>query len=275
MKKSYLSAISAVIILYAATVFFNAHFAHTLAMSGKTQDMIERIFGGFRNAVADWSFMKAEEYHHRGMPFLSAVAIHEGELLTGGEGHDEHEEESGHEARGAVPAGPGSLYSKIYGNIKITKDSHLKPAEEKEALPWFYIEVRFNPHDIRGYVLGGYWLERMGRYEEAMKFLNEGEKNNPDSAEILAAIGELYYSTKMTGKAVQYLERSCRLWIAARPPNTAADRYSKSDRFFAMNFLGDLYLKLGRKAEALAVFRQLYKLEPSAKVVSDKIKKLQ
>ena len=66
------------------------------------------------------------------------------------------EEEEHHHAEKDVK---NDLYSRIYRAVKVTEDSHLTPAHEKEVLPWFYTEVAFNPHDIRGYVLGGYWLE--------------------------------------------------------------------------------------------------------------------
>jgi len=250
--------------LYAAAVLLNFYFHNNLIKTKEEADIIERMFGGMRGAIGDWAFMKAEEYHHRGLPFLKAMAYHEGESPFAGEEH--------HEEHVAGSAEQG-LFSKIYSSIKVTEDSHLKPSEEKEALPWFYAEVAFNPNDIRGYVLGGYWLQRLGKLDESMRFMNEGLKNNPNSASISAAIGTLYFKMNRQDDAARYLERARGLWIEGQFPNDAGDRYAQSDRYFALDLLGSIYEKEHRYPEALKVYEEAYQLSPS-KVILNKIERL-
>ena len=165
-----------IILAYAAAICLNVSFRYRLLAQEKKADIIQKMFGGLRTAVGDWAFMKAEEYHHRGLPFEEALAFHRGESILAEramrEGQGKTDTESGGPAKIT-----SNLYANLYSQVKVTGDSHLKPADEKEVLPWFYVEVAFNPHDVRGYILGAYWLERVGNKNACVKFLNEGGKN--------------------------------------------------------------------------------------------------
>ncbi|MCX5678854.1 MAG: hypothetical protein NTY76_07085 [Candidatus Omnitrophica bacterium] len=266
MRRAMILPIS-IIILYVSTVPLNYYFQHNTLRTNEEQDIIERIFGGLRGVIGDWAFMKAEEYHHRGLPFLKAMAYHENESpFTSVEEHH-------HEDGRAGLAVKKDFFQKIYSAVKVTEDSHLKPAEEKEALPWFYVEVAFDPNDIRGYVLGGYWLQRMDKPLESMDFMKKGLKANPTSAAISAAIGNLYFKTGKSGDAITYLDRARKLWAMGQYPNNTKDSYSMSDRYFALDLLGSLYEKEGRYVEALKVYKEIFALRPN-KAMLEKITRL-
>lgn len=271
MKKQLALSIS-ILFLYAATICFNSVFQHRLLSSGSGADIIERMFGSLRMFVGDWAFMKAEEYHHRGLPFTQALAYHEGESIfseaLSGTGKHEHEEVSVQAPRNA------SLYERLYAQVKVTSDSHMKPEEEKEVLPWFYVEVAFNPHDIRGYVLGSYWLQRIGKEDESFKFLRQGEVNNPDSAQIIGAIGKAYYKKSDYKNAAMYLERACKLWIGAKGINIVTSSYEESDRLFTFELLAEMYSKKAEREKALQLYKELLKFGTNP-VVLQKIKKLE
>ena len=270
MKKALMIP-AAVLVLYAATIPLNGSFKHHLVAPVQEQDIIQRMFGGLRGLVADWAFMKAEEYHHRGLPFMKAMKYHSGETFVaeiikhGEEGAEEEHKHAAHE--------PGDIFSKIYRAVKVTEDAHLKPADEKEVLPWFFVEVAFNPHDIRGYNLGGYWLQKMKRPEEALKFLKEGEKNNPGSATILGSIGWLYFQEDKLQDAAEYLDKASRLWLDGKEPNIIRTPYDRSDRYFTIDRLGAVYEKMGRRDDALKIYEVLEQLEPT-KLLGEKIKRL-
>lgn len=244
--------IASIALLYAATLPLAASFNRAPLENNKEPDILQNIFGGMRSFVADWAFMKAEEYHHRGLPFVLSAAYHEGESSlmaeAGGAETDEHHHSEGSEKK--------DIFSRIYGTVKVTEDSHLAPAQEKEVLPWFYTEVTFNPRDIRGYVLGGYWLEKVGRLEDSMKFLKEGLAENPDSAQIYGSIAELYYRGNKFDEAVFSLEQARALWLKLKPPNIITNQYMESDRLNTFDILGSLYEKKGQYEKALEVYGQ-------------------
>lgn len=267
-----ISIIASAIILYAATVSLNSVFKNQKILSGKETDIIQNMFGGLRGAVSDWALMKSEEYYHRGLDFLKAEGYHEGEMAIAGErarAEGAHRHESGH----AAIAENKNLFEKLYSAVKITGDRHLNPSEEKEVLPWFYVEVMFNPKDIRGYVLGSYWLGRLNRPEDSLKFLKEGERNNPDSARILAAIGEFYFHSKKYDEAIPYLERARILWLEAKAPNNAEDKYSQFDRAIAFDVLGSLFEERREYRKALDIYLELAKFYPYP-ITLEKIKRL-
>ncbi|MCX5667929.1 MAG: tetratricopeptide repeat protein [Candidatus Omnitrophica bacterium] len=252
IKQSIL--ISYIVLLYAATLPPAASFNKSFLENKKEPDILQNMFGGMRSFVSDWAFMKAEEYHHRGLPFKGAAAYHEGkstlmaEEALGAGTHEHHHAESGEKT---------DIFSRVQALVKVTEDSHLTPSQEKEVLPWFYTEVMFNPHDIRGYVLGGYWLGSMGRYEESLKFLKEGQMNNPNSAQILTSIAKLYYRNNRYENAVSCLERSRVLWLKAAPPNLITNQYMEGDRLETFDLLGNLYEKQERYEKALEAYSQL------------------
>lgn len=241
------------------------------------QDLIYRMFGGLRSLLADWMFIKGEEYFHGGLPTRSAdmsqCMQEEMAKVREEHPHEEHGHEHKHE-HADEQAGKTDLYSRLYSKVKVTRHSHLSYAEEKEVLPWFYLQVRFNPHDIQGYTLGGFWLKRLGRHEEALKFLKEGETNNPASAQILTEIGDSYYRQKNYAQAIEYFEKARELWLAGKPPNLAVDEYIRCDRAYAFSLLGYLYEKTGKPAMAARVYRELYSFDPARTKLLEKIRKL-
>ena len=245
--------IASIALLYAATLPLAASFNKSFLEKKKEPDILQNMFGGMRSFVADWAFMKAEEYHHRGLPFMGATAYHEGESALMAEAGGAQVQEHRH----AEDEKKTDIFSRVQALVKVTGDSHLIPSQEKEVLPWFYTEVMFNPHDIRGYVLGGYWLGRIGRYEESLKFLKEGQMNNPDSAQISTSIAKLYYRNNRYENAIFYLERSRVLWLKAAPPNLVTNQYMESDRLETFDLLGNLYEKQGQYEKALEAYSQL------------------
>ena len=245
-----------VLAIYIATIPLNISLRSYFLGGEKEPDIIQSVFGGMRELVGDWAAMKTEEYYHRGLPFLKAAAYHENHSVIAQDALSGRREEHHHEEEAA----PNDLFSRIYSAVKVNRDSHLTPSEEKEVLPWFYVEVMFNPHDIRGYVLGGYWLQRLGRYNESIAFLKDGEMHNPASAQILASIGGAYYKKSISGEALLYLERARRLWLEGKYPNDVSERpYMDSDRDLTFELLGDIYEKTGEYQKALQIYEELSK----------------
>jgi tetratricopeptide (TPR) repeat protein len=110
-------------------------------------------------------------------------------------GHDgDHNHEVGHEAEEscehAQPAKrPTDWIARLARGISPDVHEHLEGGKEREMLPWVQLAVEMDPHNVDAYVVGGYWLVRMGKMEEAQAFLREGQRNNPDSHEIYFELG--------------------------------------------------------------------------------------
>ena len=269
MKTGTLRNVSILLLLYSATVVLNTRFEKSLLVHAE-EDLVGRVFGGMRGMVASWAYMKAEEYHHGGLPFLKAMAYH-----SGGESMVEARQSRGRKEEEPHHAGEAKadLYSRIFSHVKITEHTELNDSEDKEILPWFYIEVKFDPHDVRGYVMGAFFLETLKKYGEELEFLKEGVRNNQGSAEMSAALGEFFYQRKDNTDAILYLSRAAGLWKENRPPNIITTRYDQTDRFQAYYLLGALYEIKGDYPKAIGTYADFILMEPN-KVMSDKMERL-
>jgi len=52
--------------------------------------------------------------------------------------------------------------------------------------------VEMDPHNVDAYTVGGYWLRKLGKPNEAVAFLREGQRNNADSYAIYFELGRAY-----------------------------------------------------------------------------------
>jgi tetratricopeptide (TPR) repeat protein len=87
--------------------------------------------------------------------------------------------------------GPDDWIARLAARLKLDQHVHLEGGREKEILPWAKLTVELDPHNVSAYIVGGYWLGRLGNPEEAMEFLREGQRNNPDSWEVCFELGRV------------------------------------------------------------------------------------
>jgi len=179
------------------------------------------LFGDGRRLFANHFLSKADAYFHRGRyPSIFEMAERErGNALVEGTGEDadpllhdhdsvhEHGEEEGHvhgsdsdhgEAEGeecahAEPArGPDDWISRLAARLQPDQHVHLEAGKEAEMLPWIKMAVEMDPHNVDAYTVGGYWLRKLGKPNEAVAFLREGQRNNADSYAIYFELGRAY-----------------------------------------------------------------------------------
>jgi len=94
-----------------------------------------------------------------------------------------------------------------------------------------------------------YWFS--GQYEKAIKAGREAEKLNPESAQIVDDLAWLYY---LTGD----LENASKYWSKYKAIEARFDDSTQTVAF--RHRLGMVYLKMGRKKEADALFREDLKI---------------
>ena len=151
------------------------------------------------------SYIKADVYYHGGIYNFGKC-----EGCTDEKIHVEEEMEHGHKDIHAHEHERANGLAKPSLNIllniskarTITEHRHLSGNEEKETIPWTYYAVKLNPHNEMAYSVGGYWLAvRLKKVEEGINFLKEGLYNNPDSWDICATLGQIYFVNKNCSSA--------------------------------------------------------------------------
>ena len=182
---------------------------------GKTQqEKLEQVagaslFGQFRSNMADFLWMKVDKYLHSGVDLRGLTKEERAQSVAtvqngkGGEkdGNRAHVEET------TIVLSKQSDWRGFLGNVErdvkpymdMTQHNHRDP---KEALPLFRLMTWSNPHFVQGYATGAVMIAREKKaYDEALAFIAEGEKNNPESVEIQSTFAFLLLRGRFDGKA--------------------------------------------------------------------------
>jgi hypothetical protein len=65
----------------------------------------------------------------------------------------------------------------------------------KRMMPFYWFTTLFDPHFIRAYTNGAYWLAmKFGQPEQALKYLDTGLSHNPRAASLYAMRGHIYFT---------------------------------------------------------------------------------
>lgn len=157
-------------------------------LAARNQNAFARILGEIRVGAADLMFVKTERYLHAGVAY-EAHGAGEEVLRHGDEeahGHAHGEEDYGdvemlvrseeNDFRGIL--GDWQRQIKPYHDVhQHHEDAHAHEGSA-ELLPWYRLMTLSNPHYIRAYRIGAMELARVGKWEEAIQFLQEGLDKN-------------------------------------------------------------------------------------------------
>ncbi|MBI5385675.1 MAG: hypothetical protein HZA90_13435 [Verrucomicrobia bacterium] len=127
--------------------------------------------------------------------------------------HDEHSEACDHDFLGR----PRNWIDAFGRNFFPSQHTHLGEgkagmAEAREILPWLKLSAELDPQRVETYVVAAYWLRQMNKETEALQFLREGLRHNPDSYDILFELGLCYENKNESALARNLWEISLRRW---------------------------------------------------------------
>jgi tetratricopeptide (TPR) repeat protein len=261
------------------------------------------ILGELRVSAADMMWIKTERYLHLGIsyaPHIDAEALaHSGdaEEEASREPDDEqdpiHTEmaaaaakqapaEAEHEHEGEEkPLAPSAAedYRGFIGTIQrnvqpwgIGEQFHQHQGGQ-ELIPWYRVLTLSNPHHIRGYLTGSWWLMKQeskepGSTDEALKFISEGVANNPTDFELPLMQGRILLAKDRVREAIASFRKSAELALAVRPEGGVEklpewSYWEEEDFSAAVHYVPALYLeKLHDPAAALDALDWADKLLP-------------
>jgi tetratricopeptide (TPR) repeat protein len=194
----------------------------TAGMSQEQQEKLEQIasaslFGQFRTSMADFLWLKTDKYLHNGVDLrgtteLEKEAGHADKVESAKGEVIQHAEETTvvpsqrRDWRGFI----GNIERQVRPYEDMSNHAHKDP---KEALPLFRLMTWSNPHFIPGYIVGSALIAMdRAKVPEAIDFLSEGVKNNPESIEINNALGQMLTSkVRRYDEALPYLRKSIAL----------------------------------------------------------------
>ncbi|CAN5492531.1 hypothetical protein BH09SUM1_BH09SUM1_00220 [soil metagenome] len=303
MRGSFLAfAISGLLMLASPAMLSNLHPQKYISargdMAGRAQKdnsgAIGYILGEFRASLSDMMFMKTEVYLHSGIRYkdthasdveTTGTAVGEGQVsATEREvqamhirpGETKTEEPDDHGDAGAPTMIPTpmedfrSFIGEIERDVKPWQDpsvAHRHTAGE-ELLPWYRMMTLADPNNVRGYMMGTWWLfaeksEKSDR--EALNFIDEGVANNPEAFQLWLMKGRVHTRLNETDAAIKALGRATELASAQRPAGGAeSDTWTEymEDDFRGATTLHFLLLRNeGRIAEAKSAAEAALRLD--------------
>jgi hypothetical protein len=190
--------------------------------SRDAEDRMERnassigsMLGELRTSMSDILFLKTERYLHGGVAYtphinkkVLSVSGTQSEMFAHQGGVDapdseavvmESDSEKGTET--IIPTAADDFrgfIGQLHREVKpwLDPSRHAGHADGKEVLPWFRVMTLSDPHYIRAYSVGSWWLKTKN-LDAAFEFIQEGIKNNPASFQVYAALGDLHYTKAM------------------------------------------------------------------------------
>jgi hypothetical protein len=276
---------------------------HRQAAMPEDVDLISQIFGESRTVLSLRMVQAGDRYFHGGLApgdcdHLAHIGgEHEydhdghdhdeaGNCLPGEhEGHDSGHDPSGEDAHDDSLAGAyrgPAWYRHLIGETRPSGHMHLETKREvAEVLPWFWVAVKVDKHNVAAYEIGAFWLAFQSKEPvKALTFVNEGIVHNPGAFELELAKGQIIRHSDPLG-ACNALNAAGRKWIAAReldrrgepdPHLTPPDDLAMAE---ILVLKADCLSRLGKRAEALACFRQALPFSGDREHLKERIAELE
>lgn len=289
MKTPWFLALLFVVCLTLATTL-QPEQARREQVEGRSGDVLALLFGDGRKMIASQFFAKADAYFHRGnYPSIFEInARRQENHMTGEAGHDSHPAGAEHPGEPAAAGAadeprdhadheepgeagkPRDWIERFGRHFYATEHVHLTGSEAREMLPWLKLSAEMDPHRAETYIVTAYWLRaRLGKVDEAERFLREGLKSNPGNPELLFELGRIQFENRTNLVTAKNLWASAlKRWHEVEGPK------EKPDTFILQEILGGLVrieLGQGRVQPALEYLEQWKAVSPNPAAIQAQI----
>lgn len=243
----FIPALLLIILLSSKIDSHSQEFLNQKASANLNNHIFYKTFGEFCDYLSDLSYMQADAYFHA-----------KGQTCKQENCLEQHpDQESSHEHQDLITQKLSVKVNPLLNiaqALKISAHRHLSAKEEKELIPWFYYAIKLNPRNEQAYCLGGFWLAtRLDKIEEAIKLLEDGIKNNPNSWKIYAQLGEIYIMQKKDYINAAYCFEQAKSFIEQKN----IDEFEKRVIY---TFLAESYKKLNKTEQVRTLEKELDKL---------------
>ncbi len=132
---------------------------------------------------------------------------------------------------------------------------HIAHSDIKEIMPWLWLSIKMNPHDIETYLVTSFWLSTAANKPDmALEVLNEAQLNNPYNYQVPLEKGRIYLKQGRLNEAKHAFDTSLAFW------DKTADQlneYENMDRAEALLYRGLLAEHDNDTALALKLYKEI------------------
>ena len=129
--------------------------------------------------------------------------------------------------------------------VKPWREEHIEEhGKGIELIPWYRVATLADPHNVRCYIIGAWWLasaDGKGRIKEAENFIREGIKNNPNDFQLRIMLGELLERQELDKEAISEFRKGFEAALQIRPENGILGKnrttYEESDFMTAAHMM--------------------------------------
>ena len=237
------------------------------SQSGK-DSVLKILLGDGRRLFANHLYTKADIYLHSGYyPSIFDRSAQKRENAVTEHPDEEHEKDE--EFLGP----PRDIIERFGRHFMVTEHTHLEHGQEKEILPWLQLSAEMDPQRTETYTVAAYWLAKhLHRVAEAEKFLHQGLRANPDSYEILFALGQIYNDDEHDpARARNVWELALRRW---QEQEAAKDKPNKLAFEEITGNLAHLEREQGDYAKAIEYLEMVKTVSPLPESIQQQIDEL-
>ena len=256
-------------VAFTLAVPLQSWFAAWAGNRADSASILNMALGDSRRLFANHFFVQADVYLHSG--YYPSIFDQ-----TPPEGHSHLVEnpaggpESDHDHEAEFLGKPRDWIDRFGRNFFPTEHTHLKPGEIGEILPWLRLSADLDPHRVETFTVAAFWLRtRLGRVNEAERFLREGLRANPDSCELLFELGRVYEENRHDP------DRARNLWeLALGKWRRQEGQDQKPDRFLFEQItsrLADLEERAGGFAKAIEYLERVKSASPQPARIQEHI----
>ena len=164
-----------------------------LKWTGRTQEqsILKIVMGDSRRMFANHFFIQADVSFHSGYYPSIFDQARQAEERDSDVAHPKEDE--GKQLDAGFLGPPTDWVDRFGRRFRPVIHTHLHGQKIGELLPWLRISADLDPHRIETYLVCAYWLERIGKTDQAVLFVREGLRANPGNPDLLYELGLLYF----------------------------------------------------------------------------------
>lgn len=172
-------------------------------------DFLSVLLGDAKKDISSAMVHEADSYFHGGVDMdchhlhgrhnhdhgAHAQGEHGSDCESGHCAHDRHAEHD-HHADEARDHGAGRFDPWLWINRHVRApeiDRHLEGSKAVELMPWFWVAIKSDPHNVEAWSAAWYVASHIMKDETlAMRIASEGQRLNPESIEMTCVLGRAY-----------------------------------------------------------------------------------